>query len=85
MTADEAVAQQVANRILYVPTASGTAYHVNTPPAVVTALEYARQKGKRVRLFYGDPQTGRDWAKEYGVVGRVAMANGKPQVTDCRR
>ena len=38
---------------------------------VMFALENSRQTRKRVRIWYGDVDTGRSWNEEYDVVGAV--------------
>ena len=60
---------------------NGTAYHEETDPALVTWLETMRavtQCGKpsRVRVFLGDPKTGRDWGECYGVTGYIGRSMG---------
>jgi hypothetical protein len=60
---------------------NGTAYHVDTPIEVINALEtarIARQFGRRLRLrlFLGDPETGRDWGEEYDVIGYIGRSGG---------
>ena len=52
---------------------SGTAYHIDTPQQVVDILERARERRQRLKFYYGDAKTGRDWGEEsdkYGTVGR---------------
>ena len=43
---------------------------------VITALETARQTGKRVRFWYGDTDTGRSWNDEYDIIGRIGRSSG---------
>ena len=43
-------------------------------------LENARKYGDRIRVFYGDPETGRDWCEEHGVMGYVARSVGPEKV-----
>lgn len=59
---------------------NGTAYHAETPPAVVAAIEGVRASGQRIRLHYGDPDTGRDWMEEFDVTGRVGRSGGSIRV-----
>lgn len=57
---------------------SGVYYRDTTPRPVIDALERARKSwGSRVRLFYGDKQTGRDWGEENDVTGRVGRTGGR--------
>lgn len=55
---------------------NGTAYHAETPQAVINLLENSRQSGTRLRVFYGDTATGRDWLEENDVCGRVGRSTG---------
>jgi hypothetical protein len=55
---------------------NGTAYHRETPDAVIQWLETSRQRGQRIRIFYGDVETGRDWMEEYDTIGRVGRSTG---------
>lgn len=55
---------------------NGTAYHKDTPMEVVAVLEASRQHDIRIRLFYGDVETGRDWMEEYETMGRVGRSVG---------
>jgi len=60
---------------------NGTAYHIDTPIEVINELEtarIARQFGRRLRLrlFLGDPETGRDWGEEYDVIGYIGRSGG---------
>jgi hypothetical protein len=63
---------------------NGTAYHVNTPDAVVNILERYRQgyRGEktRIRLFYGDNETGRDWNEEHNVIGYIGRSTGSIKI-----
>lgn len=71
---------QETSTIRYKPTPDGTCYHAETPAEVVSALERARLAGKNVRLFYGDPSTGRDWLEENDVAGRLSRSMGPLKV-----
>ena len=55
---------------------SGTYYREGTPRAVINALETARQTGARIRLFYGDHETGASWNEENDVTGTVSRSTG---------
>lgn len=63
-----------------VRTPEGTYYHDTTPPEVVTALESARRTGAKVRLFFGDKETGRDWLEEWDVYGKVGRSMGPMKI-----
>lgn len=53
-----------------------TWFDARTPVPVQKALERYRLTGKRVRLFMGDPVSGRDWMSEHDVVGWVGRSMG---------
>ena len=36
--------------------------------------------GRRVRIWYGDTETGRSWNEEYDVTGRIGRSNGKIKI-----
>jgi hypothetical protein len=60
------------------PTA--TLFEPGTPLKVQALLESYRQAGDRVRLFFGDTETGRDWLEEYDVLGTVGRSMGPLRV-----
>ena len=53
-----------------------TYFHDETPLAVRDALERARLTGTRVRVFYGDTETGQAWLEESDVSGRIGRSTG---------
>lgn len=58
-----------------------TWFDEGTPEPVARLLDRLREDRTRVRLFYGDPQTGRDALEEWdtiGVVGRTGGAMRSP-------
>jgi hypothetical protein len=57
-----------------------TYYDPRTPPEVRAVLERVRGTGERVRLFLGDPDTGRDWNEEHDVAGRIGRSTGPTKV-----
>lgn len=40
----------------------------------------ARDSHMRIRVFYGDPETGRDWCEEFDTIGYVGKSTGKEPV-----
>ena len=52
------------------------AYHAETSTEVVKALEYARIRNKRVRIYLGDPVTGKCWNEEHDIFGYVHLSRG---------
>lgn len=57
-----------------------TTYQCKTPQAVRNILENARATGRRLRLFYGDRDTGRDWLEENDVLGTIGRSTGDVKV-----
>ncbi len=57
-----------------------TYFDPGTDPLVQRALERYRKSGKRVRVFFGDPETGRDWCEEWDVVGQIGRSGGTMKV-----
>jgi hypothetical protein len=51
----------------------------DTPPEVIQGLEDARRLNYRVRIFYGDRNTGQLWEDEWDVVGYVGRSQGPAQ------
>lgn len=54
----------------------GAWYNIGTPSGVINALTLSRHCGARVRLFYGDPDTGEAWPGENDVCGYVRWSAG---------
>lgn len=59
---------------------NGTFYDTRTPQEVIDVIESARAGGRRVRLSYGDTETGRDWQEQYDIVGRIGRSAGPVKV-----
>ena len=59
---------------------NGTTYNDKTPKKVVQVLEDARKIGTRLRLFYGDTETGRAWLEEHDVTGRIGRSTGQIKI-----
>lgn len=58
----------------------GIYFHEQTPVEVVRALNAARQARTRIRLYYGDTETGRDWLEEHDVIGKLGQSLGPLRV-----
>lgn len=59
---------------------NGTDYHDKTPLEVAQALEAARARHYRIRLHYGNPETGVDWLEEHDIEGYVGRSCGRRRV-----
>jgi len=53
-----------------------TSYHKETNDKVISILENARISNKRIRIFYGDTKTGRDWKEEFDTIGTIGRSTG---------
>lgn len=60
--------------------ANGTYYNESTPDAVIRVLENSRINNKRIRIFYGDRETGRDWMEIYDTIGTIGRSCGAVKV-----
>lgn len=54
----------------------GTSYDARTPVEVVNWLETSRERRQRIRLFYGNTETGEAWPEENDVIGYIGRSNG---------
>lgn len=53
-----------------------TQYKNGTPQSVKLLLEGLMGTNRRVRLFYGDKETGEYWGDEYDVTGTIGRSTG---------
>lgn len=53
-----------------------TRYHTETPERVKVLLERYINTDNRVRLFYGDQETGEYWGDEFDVTGTIGRSTG---------
>ena len=79
-TTDGAVYQPGNGNTINYKKVNGIFYHLDTPDAVVEALERARSCRQRVRLYYGDKATGEDWLEESDVEGYIGNSIGPLKV-----
>ena len=59
---------------------NGTFYKKGTPQDVINALENARNNRTIVKIFYGDPETGRDWHEENDTTGTIGRSTGSIKI-----
>lgn len=64
----------------YKQTANGTCYHIETSDEVINVLENAIATNERIRVFYGDKETGRDWCEEYDTIGTIGRSTGSIKI-----
>jgi len=59
---------------------NGTSYHDDTDLDAIRVLETARAARTRVRVHYGDTDTGRDWMDRYDVKGTIGRSTGRVKI-----
>lgn len=59
---------------------NGTSYQKGTPKEVIDVLENARTSRTRIKLYYGDHETGRDWKETMDTVGTIGRSTGSIKV-----
>lgn len=58
----------------------GIEFDANTPERVVNILLSYMDTQQRIRLFYGDSKTGRDWGETYNTMGYVRKSTGQIKI-----
>ena len=56
------------------------AYHEETPEPLIRELETARIARRRIKVYLGDRETGRNWNEEHDTTGTIGLSRG----TDAR-
>ena len=59
---------------------NGTYYHINTDDSVIQRLERARKNHYRIRIFYGDSESGRDLLEVCDVIGYIGRSCGNIKI-----
>jgi len=55
----------------------GTFYHEKTPEKVIQVLNrFMHDREVRLKLYYGDPETGVDWGESYDILGYIGRSTG---------
>ena len=55
---------------------NGTWYCFDTPDMVIQILDNAMKNHERIRVFYGDADTGCDWCDFFDTIGYVGRSTG---------
>lgn len=58
---------------------NGTTYETENLE-VAQALEAVRESGDRIRIWYGNPSTGRSWEEQWDIIGTVSRSTGPTKV-----
>lgn len=59
---------------------NGTAYHAETCQEVIDILENALYCKERIRVFFGDTLTGKDWLEENDTIGTIGRSTGNIKI-----
>ena len=60
---------------------NGTSYDTRTPHEVVRILEDARSNRTRLKLHFGDAESGVDWLEEHEIHGLIGRSTGVVKVS----
>lgn len=52
------------------------AYHQETAQEVINAMERCRKARRRIKIYLGDPKTGKTWNEEHGIFGYIGLSKG---------
>ena len=58
----------------------GTAFCDETDPKVRNILNNAIKNGEKLRIWYGDNETGRDWMEIHDIYGYIGRSTGEYKV-----
>ena len=59
---------------------NGTCYNEKTPQAVINVLEAARVTKTRIKVYFGDIKTGKDWCEVNDTAGYVGRSTGNHKI-----
>ena len=59
---------------------TSTTFNLRTPERVRTILDWARINNKRIRIYYGNAETGCDWCEAYDTIGYIGRSCGKMKI-----
>ena len=59
---------------------NGTTFNDNTPDRVCEILSSCIGTRRRIRVFYGDRETGRDWHEVYYTMGIIGRSTGTQKI-----
>ena|SRR5688572_4425388 len=59
---------------------TGLHYRPETPDKVIQVLDYAHNNNLRLRFYFGDNITGRDWEETSDIKGYVGSSTGKIKI-----
>lgn len=59
---------------------NGTFYNKDTSDKIISILESIRRNRTRVRFYWGDVETGKDWGDEFYVRGTIGRSMGPVKI-----
>lgn len=59
---------------------NGTTFKVSTPDKVCNILNDAMISRRRLKLMYGNLETGKSWNEEYDIIGYVGRSTGNSKI-----
>jgi hypothetical protein len=75
-----ALYQSIEREYMAHPASRETTFDLHTPDAVARILEEARLRRRRLRIYYGDRETGRDWNSNSDILGYIGRSMGPIRV-----
>ena len=60
----------------YITNNQGTSFFDGTQQRVMDIIQNAINNRTRIRVFYGDKETGKDWLEAYDTIGRISRSCG---------
>jgi len=70
----------MSTEIQYQTSTSGTSYSIHTDPKIIAILENCRVLKHRIRLVYGNTDTGKSWEERHEVEGRIGRSTGSIKI-----
>lgn len=62
---------------VYLQADDNTCYQSETPVELIDILQHLREVHERIKITYGDRDTGIAWPEEYDIIGFVSRSTGK--------
>jgi hypothetical protein len=59
---------------------NGTSYTEGTPKEVIEVFENARNSKTRLKVYFGDTETGKNWNEEHDTIGYVGRSAGSVKI-----
>lgn len=59
---------------------NGMFFEESTPNEICSILQAANEYQCRIRIFYGDTETGNNWNEEFDTIGNVGKSTGKIKI-----